>query len=299
MKTIEVRPITGWLKALKSKQWDYFGTRHFRDNSFKPETTNPCPDFINERRLWMHLGTLTDYMIRKFFRDKLIAPNAEIVLEEYLISEISLVHLHAEDDEMARMLGHTDEEINHSLELYEMGTKWINNYKNNNWKDIIQDAWLMSDLDQLYRSGRFPQMKPLEEHALDDLTIFFENILAWLQKTFNTAKKVYLNPSLGVKDFVKADADLIIDNCLLDIKTTKHPHKAPNNEVNQLLIYASLCHYHTVKKIQNFPEIKKIAFILPQQLTLWERDLHDFPIKEKENMISKLESLSEGNSGVL
>ncbi len=248
----------------------------------------------------MHLGTLTDYMIRKFFRDKLIAPDAEIILERPLISEISLDHIyHKVDDHCSVLVYRDDIGEEETMALYEKGTMWVDHYKNKPWKDIIQDIWLMSALDALYRSGHFPRIKPLEKLEINELEIFFENILEWLQKTFSSAKKVYLNPSLGVKDFVKADADLIIDNCLVDIKTTKHPHKAPNNDVNQLLIYASLCHHHSVKKIQNFPEIKKIAFILPQQLVLWERDLHDFTKNEKENMISKLKDLSEGIVGVL
>ena len=296
MKKIEVRSITNWLSLLKSKQWDFFGTRHFRDNSFKPDTVNPCPEFINEKRLWGHLGTFTDYMIRKFFRDNLISPDAEIILEEHLISEKSLTHLYYEDDRATRILGGTDEEIQNSLKLYQMGTKWIDNYKNNHWKDILQDTWLMSELDKLYRSGRFPQIKPLEEFEIKELMIFLEKILEWLQKTFNSAKNVYLNPTLGVVNFVKADADLIVDNCLLDIKTTKHPNKTPNNEVNQLLLYTSLCHYHSVNKLTNFPEIRKIAFILPQQLALWERNLKEFTAQDRENMIAKLQNLSEGNS---
>ncbi len=299
MKKIEVRPITSWLSMLKSKQWDYFGTRHFRDNGFKPDTVNPCPEFINQKRLWMHLGTFTDYMIRKFFRDNLISSDAEIVLEEYLISEISLRQLYYEDNKATMVLGSTEEEIQNSLKLYKNGTTWINNYKNRNWKDVIHGTWLMSDLDALYRSGHFPQIKPLEEYEIKEMTIFLENTLEWLQKTFNSAKKIYLNPTLGISNFVKADADLIIDNSLLDIKTTKHPNKAPNNEVNQLLLYTSLCYYNSIKKLQDFPVIDKIAFIFPQQLTLWERDLHDFKINERENMISKLKNLSEGKSIVI
>jgi len=296
MKKIEVRSITNWLSILKSKQWDYFGTRHFRDNSFKPETTNPCPEFINEKRLWAHLGTFADYMIRKYFRDMLISPKAEIVLEEYLISEISLDELYYEGDRGIRILGGTEEENQESLKLYKNGKKWIDRYKNDDWKEAIQDIWLMSSLDSLYRSGRFPTIEPLEEDEKKELLIFFDNILKWLQKTFSSAKKIYLNPTLGVQNFVKADGDLIIDDCLLDIKTTKHPSKVPNNEVNQLLLYVSLCHFHSKMKLQNFPEINKIAFILPQQLVLWERNLTDFTIKDREYIISKLKSLSEGSS---
>ena len=299
MKKIEVRSITNWLSILKSKQWDYFGTRHFRDNSFKPETTNPCPEFINEKRLWPHLGTLTDYLIRKYFRDKLISPKAEIILEEYLISELSLDLLYFEDDSCTRTLGGTEEEIQKSLKLYENGTKWISKYKNDDWKEVIQDIWLMSSMDSLFRSGRFPTIEPLEENEKKELLIFLENILKWLQKTFNSAKKVYLNPTLGVSNFVHADGDLIIDNCLLDIKTTKHPRLVPNNDVNQLLLYVSLCHYNSVMKLQNFPEISKMAFILPQQLVLWERNLTDFTIKDRNDMITKLKSLSEGNNIII
>ena len=301
-KQINIRSVTAWLKILKAGQWDYFGTRHFRDNKFRAETINPAPEFIYERRLWMHMGTFTDYMIRKFFRDKLVSPEAEIIVEDYLISEIAM-GLHKNNGITAHLLptsgkeGFTEEDDRKSDELYKMGPEWINNYKNGNWKEVIQDSWLMSGLDSLSRSLYFPETKTLEGHEIKETTVFLENILEWLQKTFNSAKKVYLNPILGVSNFVMADADLIIDNTLLDIKTTKHPRKAPNYDVNQLLIYVGLCHFHTTEKVREsriFPEINKIAFLLSQQLTLWERDLDDFTISDRENMISKLKDLAEG-----
>ena len=67
--------------------------------------------------------------------------------------------------------------------------------------------------------------------------------------------------------------------------------------INQLLIYVGLCHFHTTEKVREsrvFPEFNKIAFLLPQQLTLWERDLDDFTISDRENIIAKLKDLAEG-----
>ncbi|MBD3192316.1 MAG: hypothetical protein GF308_16875 [Candidatus Heimdallarchaeota archaeon] len=296
MKDKEPQSLTSWLKHLGSQQWAYFGTEKYRDNSFSPPRINPAPDFIYKKRLWMHLGTFVDYMIRKFFRDSLISQQAEIVFEDGLVAEIGLALLFRKDEKSGEVFirGRNKREASKTLSLYKNGLQWVKNYKEKSWNQALSDIWLMTGLDRIYREGRFPNTVPLSDAEINQIEGFLSNILEWLKEAFSSTKKVYLNPTLGYRGLIKADADLIIDDTLWDIKTTKNPRKVPYREINQLLGYASLAHYHTKYSLTDFPFISTVGFLFPQQLNCWQLKLDDFGVTEREQMIKKFEHLRDG-----
>ena len=82
--------LTYYIKeASKKKIVDYFGTSHI-DPPIIPKKSglvNPYPESLYERRLWTVVGTFTDYMMRKMFRDRLVVSSADIIQENYLICE--------------------------------------------------------------------------------------------------------------------------------------------------------------------------------------------------------------------
>ena len=85
-----------------------------------------------------------------------------------------------------------------------------------------------------------------------------------VKKEFNSAKEVYINPKLGITGILSTDIDLIIDGTIWDIKTTKYPEKSPNIEINFLLGYASLIHYHNQDEEKFFPKIKSMGYLFSQ-----------------------------------
>ncbi|MFX1538126.1 MAG: hypothetical protein ACFFDI_28355 [Promethearchaeota archaeon] len=289
----KVKSLSEWITILKRKQWDYFGTAHFRDKKFEAETINPIPSFIEQRKIWAHFGVFVGYMIQKFFRDREIAPETRIV-DSSLIAEISLrlLKTYTEKKEvlMSRGVPVPSQDVK---ELHNNGQLWVASYKENAWRQAIKDAWLLSGLDLFYRGFIFPRTRPLNKEAVGQVTSFLERVLKWLKVEFSSVKTIYLNPKLNVSDLVWADADLIADDTLWDIKTTKYPEKAASSEVNLLLGYVSLTHYHIKKGLQKFPTIRAMGYLFPEQLTFWKRDLHDFGSREREEMIKRIKTLVE------
>jgi hypothetical protein len=96
-----------------------------------------------------------------------------------------------------------------------------------NPKDIINllpDCITLAKLDSVFRSGRdFPDSDIFSIHDDDikDLTNLFNLLDA---KYFISNKKPLLNPTIGKssQDIGGADVDLVINTCLIDIKTTKY-----------------------------------------------------------------------------
>ncbi len=111
-------------------------------------------------------------------------------------------------------------------DFFEKTENSIKNFKNERiyWKDSLYDIFRLSYLDKLYREKKFEMPKLTKEQILKCST-FFEHVERWLEYKFQIAKSFYLNPTLGHKKTVKADADLVIDSTLYEIKTVLYPEK--------------------------------------------------------------------------
>jgi hypothetical protein len=103
-------------------------------------------------------------------------------------------------------------------------------------------------------------------------------------------KNILLNPSLGCKisdlngSSIPADADICIDDCLLDIKCTKSDTKKIN-EIFQLLSYASLIFFHPTYK----QKINTISIFNLLEGVETKYDISEF---QKENFLSYLKILT-------
>ena len=90
-------------------------------------------------------------------------------------------------------------------------------------RDLLKGAIFLAQLDSIYRSGRSDVFAPVTEQDADDL----ENLLNVAKNVdfFSTPLECLLNPTLGEASKLVggADADLIIGDTLIDIKTTKNP----------------------------------------------------------------------------
>ncbi len=78
--------------------------------------------------------------------------------------------------------------------------------------------------------------------------------------TFKAKELCVLNPTFGEASKLVggADADLVIDNMLIDIKTTKSP-KLTRDHFNQLLGYYVLLKIGGVDNVPNTPTIESIG----------------------------------------
>jgi len=149
--------------------------------------------------------------------------------------------------------------------------KSYNNFVNRGkkWEDIIYDIFITSKSHLIWGDRRKCIYTEIDENEIMKSKSLFDNIYNFMLKKTNN-KVVFCNPNLD-NGVIFGDADLIIDNEILDIKTSN------KSEINieftlQLLIYASLA---KVKGMQ----IDKISIFNPllgeyncADLSLWNKD---------------------------
>ena len=82
----------------------------------------------------------------------------------------------------------------------------------------------LAQLDQLYRLGAFrePLREEVDRHDLRDMRQLGDMLLQEGMMQFTSQDVCLLNPIFGASSLVGgADADMLLDQCLIDIKTTK------------------------------------------------------------------------------
>jgi hypothetical protein len=93
---------------------------------------------------------------------------------------------------------------------------------------------------------------------------------------FHASGHCILNPEFkrGTTLAEGADADLLIDDALIEIKTTKFPGIKPEH-FDQLIAYVALAHLYGVDGLSGKPRIKKIGFYHSRYGKYLEFDLED------------------------
>lgn len=96
-------------------------------------------------------------------------------------------------------------------------TGLMNNY-------LIESSVFLARLDGVYRNGTDLVKEVLIEADKNIIKELREFMFILPKEEFVTNKFCYLNPSFGAGSWLvgNADADLIIDDCLIDLKTSKH-----------------------------------------------------------------------------
>lgn len=111
-------------------------------------------------------------------------------------------------------------------------------YKNNNnWKDIIWDIFNISKCHHIWGNRKKCLYIDINKNDVLKLDNFYNDIFNFIN-SISKNKKCLLNPKLS-NNYIYGDADLIIDNEIMDFKTSI------NKDINieftlQLLLYTSL-----------------------------------------------------------
>ena len=168
--------LTHYIKQAKKIDKNYFRTADFKvpKRTVSKELDNPYPVSLGERKLWGLMGTFTDYMIRKMFRDKLIAGNARVVHEEMLVAEIVSTHL------PDLVLGVRNVNYETLLEIDWRGEKWVQTYLEEPWDQCISETFYMSQMDAVYRALVVGKLHHLDRDELSTLKQYFGRVLGWL-----------------------------------------------------------------------------------------------------------------------
>jgi hypothetical protein len=241
-------------------------------------------------------GSFIDYLIRRIICELL---NIEFDDSRASRSLDNVVHIcNSEDCRYSIEFEYQDEEEVFKkicilpycrLHSYNL-TKLTNQYKT---PDIIKDIFITS-LSHGEAFGACPNQDNVNK-ILDILkyNIFdlYTPLMILCKNMIKNKETIKLNPVFGgklkspVDNYnIPSDADLIIDNCLIDIKCTKNKSNSKCCEILQLLGYSALSSFHT----NNNKKINKIMILNILEGSIYKIDISNITDKNYENYIKFL-----------
>ncbi len=152
---------------------------------------------------------------------------------------------------------------------------------------LIKSSIFLSKLDVRYRYPVIDvNILNIDKNAINELKELL-SIVPW--DKFKAKKHCYLNPNFGDgTKFVRgADADLIIDGVIVDMKSTKD-FKIDRKDLNQIIGYFLLSHidYINGNEKEGDIKIKEIAIYFARYGYFWRKPLSDFYELEKYDKLT-------------
>ncbi len=143
-------------------------------------------------------------------------------------------------------------------------------------KPLLTSALLLANLDIIYRTGRledYVELDTVSDEDIKDLTNLIKIVPATQFKTKNVC---LLNPTFGEASTLVggADADLVIDDTLVEIKTTKKL-QLPRKYFDQLIGYYCLYKIGGISGLPQDCEIENLAVYFSRHAYL-----HLIPVKD-------------------
>lgn len=145
--------------------------------------------------------------------------------------------------------------------------------------DMIRSSVFLAKLDLYVRRGIVhPRLFEDDNDIVSDVSLMY----SWTDiKLFKVKNKCFLNPFMGQGCFVGGcDADLIIDDTLIDIKTTRKD-KLQRIDFNQLIGYYVLSLISGINRDPKLKPIKKVGIYFARFRVLWIIPLKDIGDKKK------------------
>lgn len=130
------------------------------------------------------------------------------------------------------------------------------------------ERFVIVDPEVLYREMLSDWLSGIDEEILRDMNILTGTVEIMYVEL--EPEKFYLNPKFGLASNAVggADADLIVDNCLYDIKTTIHPSSDNISWMRQIVGYLLLDY-------KDDYNLDSIGIILPRQNLLWKISIEE------------------------
>ena len=169
-------------------------------------------------------------------------------------------------------------------------TKLTNIYKT---QDIIKEIFITS-LSHGEAFGECPNQDNVNrilEILSSNLFDLYTPLMILCKNIIKNKETIKLNPVFGgklkspVDNYnIPSDADLIINDCLIDIKCTKNKSNSKCCEILQLLGYSALSSFHT----DNNKKINKIMILNILEGSIYKIDISNITDKNYENYIKFL-----------
>ncbi len=204
---------------------------------------------------FMLMGTMADYLFRKILEIKFsIDSDEELICEKGLeIAHNPPKGLFYEFDEIIDFFGPSIDKYKEAKELDD---------------ELFDDIVNISMLDSLYRQGtlNYPDNREL---VIKDLKSLVNNMIIIIDKI--KPNDINLNPTLGKvvssQMLIMADADLIIDKCIYEIKTSI-ANDIKLEYLLQLVMYAILCNLNGI-------EVDSVAVLNTRSTEVFKFSLND------------------------
>lgn len=139
--------------------------------------------------------------------------------------------------------------------------------------EVMRSALLLAQLDPIVRSGYVDEnLGTIDDGDVTDL----RNLVSIVNRELFKAKKLcMLNPTFGEASRLVggADADLLIDDALIEIKTTK-TLKLDRNYLNQLIGYYILFKIGGIDDVPSEPKIERLGIYYSRY-----GELYTFPVR--------------------
>lgn len=143
--------------------------------------------------------------------------------------------------------------------------------------NLIRSAILLAQVDCIYRTGVVPvTMGVPGRKNMDDL----KQLVEATDFALIRAKKLCIpNPSFGVASIILngADGDLLVDDCLIDIKCSKNADSLSASHFNQLMGYYICSRIGGIDGAEAHPghQIRRLGIYLARRAELIEFDAQD------------------------
>ena len=206
------------------------------------------------------VGTAFDYLLR--FYVKYLNPDA--IDKRYWVAEITLTQLEDNPSLYAtgeKIVSQAKERLSEFLQTGEMTD------------ELIESALSLAYLDPIYRAnqGHAYIGTPIDEKDIEDVRKLISIVNPDLFKA-NTL--CMLNPTFGIASMLVggADADIVIDDTIIDIKTSKKL-ELKLRDFQQVIGYYVLHQIGGFGDLQPKPAIKKVAIYFSRYAYLHTLDL--------------------------
>lgn len=235
------------------------------------------------------VGTAFDYLMRFFFernfpqddRDLWVAENAYDKIDEYskrikssITFEKRRIDAESFKDQVKSRLRKARENYFNYLETGIFD------------EEILYSSLFLAQMDVIFRAAYFdPKFGYFDPSDVEDLKALV-NVLEGLD--VSSYDRVFLNPTFGSgSELVRgADADIVMDDFLLDIKTTKNL-TLPREYFNQLIIYYILSLIGGLNGEEEVSPIKRIGIYYSRFGVIWSASIEDIADIDKVNDFKK------------
>lgn len=214
LSDVDNQDVRNWLKTRFIRpQFKIFG-----ELKAPPQTSN-----------YAVVGTAFDYLFRSYVKH--YTPKGKVVTANWIadMGYMSLARRYErrKDTKKLEVISRRWNEAKTNFNLFE-STSGVTD-------SLIESALFLAKLDLVYRIGYVDKdYDKYDQLDIDDI----RGMLALIDADkFKVKKRCWLNPGFKASHLVGgADADIIIDDTLIDIKTTKHP-KLIRDNLNQIICY--------------------------------------------------------------